>query len=405
MIDKYLPKLTFTVAVRTIAVGPPTQPDYVPLTPARLVDTRLGFTTVDSVNAGEGLRSRGTTLQFQVAGRGGVAADAVAASPNVTAVDALGGGFLTVYPCGSAQPLASNVNYSIAGTIPNAVLAKLGTGGTVCIFASEPTHLVVDINGYFPSTTSYRPLDPARLVDTRPEQLTVDGLQQASGKNADGNTMRVHVTGRGGVAADATSAALNVTVTQQDAPGFTTVFPCGANRPLSSSLNSVAGQTIPNLVVTDIGTDGDVCIYTQSTTHLVVDVNGYFPTVTRFHGIEPARLADTRVGFDTVDHVGPTQGYRDAGTTTVVHVTGRAGVPANATTAMLNVTATEAGNSGFVTVFPCGVERPLASNLNYVTGQTIPNAALTKIGVNGTVCLYTSQPTHLVVDVTGFFTD
>jgi len=86
-----------------------------------------------------------------------------------------------------------------------------------------------------------------------------------------------------------------------------------------------------------------------------------------------------------------------------VHVLGRGGVPAAASTAVLNVTVTEPTAAGYVTVYPCGIEPPLASNLNFVGGQTIPNAVLTKIGSNGDVCIYNSQATHLVADVTGYF--
>ena len=70
---------------------------------------------------------------------------------------------------------------------------------------------------------------------------------------------------------------------------------------------------------------------------------------------------------------------------------------------MLNVTVTEPHAAGYVTVFPCGIAAPLASNVNFVTDQTVANATIAKIGQDGQVCIYNSQATHLVVDVTGFF--
>ena len=84
-------------------------------------------------------------------------------------------------------------------------------------------------------------------------------------------------------------------------------------------------------------------------------------------------------------------------------VGGRGRVPAGATTVVLNVTVTEPQGAGFVTVFPCGINAPLASNLNYTAGQTVANAVVVKVGTNSSVCLFTSQPTHLVVDVSGSF--
>jgi alpha-tubulin suppressor-like RCC1 family protein len=69
----------------------------------------------------------------------------------------------------------------------------------------------------------------------------------------------------------------------------------------------------------------------------------------------------------------------------------------------LNVTVTGPTGPGFVTVWPCGQARPLASNLNFTAGQTVPNAVLVKLGAGGAVCLYNSATTHLVVDVGGWF--
>jgi hypothetical protein len=84
---------------------------------------------------------------LQVAGRGGVDADAKAVALNVTVTEASGAGFLTVFPCGVAIPTASNLNYVTGSTVPNAVISKLGTGGKVCLFAQRTTHLIVDVNG------------------------------------------------------------------------------------------------------------------------------------------------------------------------------------------------------------------------------------------------------------------
>lgn len=67
---------------------------------------------------------------------------------NVTAVLPQGPGFLTVYPCGSLRPLASKVNYFAGQVVPNAVLAKIGTDGKVCIFTLAATHILVDVNGF-----------------------------------------------------------------------------------------------------------------------------------------------------------------------------------------------------------------------------------------------------------------
>ena len=377
--------------------------DYLPLAPARLADTRPGHTTIDGLFAAGGPLAAGATLELPLAGRGGVPANAVAAALNVTVTEAGADGFLTVFPCGSPRPTASNLNYGVGTTVPNAVITKLGPNGRVCLFAQQSVHLVVDVNGAFPPETTYMSINPARVLDTRADHPTIDGGNQGTGAAAAGSITTLPVTGRAGVPADAIAVVLNVTVTEAGAAGYATVFPCGSTPPTASNLNYVQGTTIPNLVVAKIGNGGAVCVFTQSTVHLVADVLGYLPTGTTYSPLLPARLLDTRGGFPTIDGVLAGAGVRPLGTVTVVHVAGRGGVPADATTAVLNVTVTEPAADGYATVYPCGIDPPLASNLNFTTGQTIPNAVLARIGTDGNVCIFNSQPTHLVADVMGYF--
>jgi hypothetical protein len=123
----------------------------VALSPARLLETRDGLSTVDGALNGVGVRGVGSTTELQVAGRGGVPGDAAAVVLNVTVTGGVGPGFVTVFPCGSAQPNASNLNYLAGSTVANAVIAKIGVGGRVCLFVSNGTHLIADVNGYFPA--------------------------------------------------------------------------------------------------------------------------------------------------------------------------------------------------------------------------------------------------------------
>ena len=82
---------------------------------------------------------------------------------------------------------------------------------------------------------------------------------------------------------------------------------------------------------------------------------------------------------------------------------GHGGVPASGVSAVsLNVTSTESTEPGFVTVYPCGV-RPPTSSLNHLSGITTPNSVIAPLSAAGSVCLYTQQATHLVVDLNGWF--
>jgi hypothetical protein len=56
-----------------------------------------------------------------------------------------------------------------------------------------------------------------------------------------------------------------------------TVWPCGAPQPLASNLNLRQGGTRPNLVVVGVGANGRICLYTKLGTHLIADLNGFYP--------------------------------------------------------------------------------------------------------------------------------
>ena len=55
-------------------------------------------------------------------------------------------------------------------------------------------------------------------------------------------------------------------------------------------------------------------------------------------------------------------------------------VPADAKAAFLNVTTTNSGGTGFVTVYPCGSTQPLASSSNTAAGETRATLVAAKIG-------------------------
>jgi lysophospholipase L1-like esterase len=254
-----------------------------------------------------------------------------------------------------------------------------------------------------PPGTWFGSLTPARLLDSRTVNSTVDGLDAGMGLRPAGSITEVTVSGRGGVPTNATAAVLNVTAAGPTEPGFATVFPCGEPVPTASNLNVHTGQDIPNAVVAKIGANGKVCIYTDTATHLIADVDAWFTATTTFGSLTPARLLDSRTVNSTVDGLDAGMGLRPAGSITELRVSGRGGVPTNATAAVLNVTAAGPTEPGFATVFPCGEPVPTASNLNFHTGQDIPNAVVAKIGANGKVCIYTDTATHLIADVDAWF--
>ena len=378
-------------------------PGFLPLAPARLLETRAGLSTIDGQFAGAGTLVGGAIVELAVGGRGGVEVDASSVVLNVTVVEPAAAGFVTVYPCGSIIPNSSSVNFRATATVANAVVSKVGTGGRVCIFSNVATNLVVDVSGYFPFGAGFASIVPARLLETRPGLATIDGQWAGIGPSTGGTLVQLPVADRAGVDVDAAAVVLNVTVVDPTAAGFVTVFPCGTAAPNSSSVNFGAGATVANAVVTKVGQDGLVCLYSNVTTQMVVDVNGFFLAGVGFQSLVPARLLETRAGLSTVDSLFAGAGAVWSGGVVELQVAGRGGVAIDATALVLNVTVVDPAAAGFVTVYPCGSAIPNTSSVNFAAGATVANAVASKAGVGGRVCLYSNVATNLVVDVTGYF--
>ena len=127
-------------------------PRSLSISPARLYESRSGATekTFDGAQQGVGRTLAGKFATINITGREVVPNNATAVFLNVVAANPSRPGYLTVFPCGTKQPLASNVNYKGNDISFNAVLAKIGTNGNVCVYTSADTDLIIDINGYIP---------------------------------------------------------------------------------------------------------------------------------------------------------------------------------------------------------------------------------------------------------------
>lgn len=131
------------------AAGAPSDTMIMSLSPVRLADTRPGWVAADGLFFGTGPVPARGVVQVQVAGRGGVPADAKAAVVNVTVVGAAGGGFATVFPCGTV-PGTSSVNYlGVANeAVANEVIVKLSPTGSICVYTYAAANVLVDVAGY-----------------------------------------------------------------------------------------------------------------------------------------------------------------------------------------------------------------------------------------------------------------
>jgi hypothetical protein len=191
---------------------------------------------------------------LHIAGRGGAPATGpMVAVLNVTLTASTAAGFVTVWGSG-ARPATSNLNATRADhTAANLVIVPVDSNGDVHLYTDNGTHLIADLTGVF--TSGVAVIAPNRILDTR---NTV--------KPNPGQTVTVPV----GVPAG-TTVVLNVTATAATGPGFVTVWP-DKDRPNASNLNIVTtGQTIPNLVIVPVGADGNIRLYTDAGTHLIID--------------------------------------------------------------------------------------------------------------------------------------
>jgi YVTN family beta-propeller protein len=386
----------------------PQNATFVALYGVRALDTRNGTGGYDTpVGPGQ-------TLVLQVTGAQGLPTSGLTAVVlNVTATDPTASSYVTVYPDGQARPTASSLNFTAGETTANLVTVPVGADGAVDFYNnSGSVELIADLEGYYTDISpesSFLPAGPSRMLDTR------NGTGGYTTPVGPGATISLQVAGVDGVPSTGVVAVvLNVTATDPTASSYVTVYPDGEPLPATSNLNFTPGETVPNLVVAEVGADGKVDFYNHTgSVDLVADLAGYYATTSTssFVALSPLRVLDTRNGTGGyATPVGPGQMIS-------LQMTGVNGVPpieetsvdglppADVTAVVLNVTATDPTTSSYVTVYPDGETRPTASNLNFTAGETIPNQVVVPVGADGAIDFYNnSGSVDLVADLAGFFT-
>ena len=129
--------------------------------------------------------------------------------------------------------------------------------------------------------TSFVPITPCRLADTRPAPDTVGTRNTPIGPSG---TFTLGAHGSNGLCSSpaipigATALSLNVTAVDPTAPTFLTIFPTGATQPLTSNLNPTPGQPpVPNAVTVDVNALGQFNIFNKfGSVNVIVDIVGYY---------------------------------------------------------------------------------------------------------------------------------
>jgi len=400
---------------------PPMQ--YYPLPrPIRLLDTRLGAVACDTPGvplvAGQArtVLARGTCEGLTIP------ATAQAVVGNARVVNNVPGstdGYVVLYPSNVPRPTVSNLNYSSGQTVPNAFTIGLGSDGAFKALATSTTNFIVDITGYYappPTGLYYHPLPrPVRLLDTRAGASACDtpGAPLIGGQ---ARTQAARVTCDGVTIPSSAQAIVgNATVVNNTgaAGGFVTLYPSGEARPLAANLNYVQGQTVPNAFTVRLGnSDGAFNIHAATGINFIVDIAGYYSAQQADENgagllynslLTPVRVLDTRPGelacnrlsvSLTANAIQPLAGRRFCGIPGLARA-----VVGNATV----VNTLQGSTSGFITLHPSGTTVPIATNLNYVAGQTVSNAFTVLLGADGAFYIYPTTDTHFIADITGYF--
>jgi hypothetical protein len=423
---------------------------YSAVSPYRVCDTRppVGGISHNECNTGVGSnKTLGTngavTAQITTTVSGQVPLGAQAVVVNVTAIDhGSGPTFVTAYPAGESRPVASNINLAGRTVEANLVIVQLSSTGGITLFnAIGSTDVIVDVEGYFAATSGsageFHSIPPLRICDSRAGAGTICAgasstpLQALkwrdvvlSGLPPGAPTGTPSIPATPGTAA---AAVFNLTAVVGTQATYLTVAPalaghtCPTGAPSFSNVNPSAGIALPNRVISSLGPNQDVCVFSAAgSINFVIDVNGWFGSAgvsggVLFYSVPPTRVCDTRPTSGTECATSPPTPGLGPGQIRAVAIAGVLVVPAdNAhSTAPVAVVANLTGVVGTAatvfTLFPSDAARPRASDLNPSAGEVIANLAIVGLSttvsdLDGDVSLYNNLgDINAILDVAGWF--
>jgi len=367
---------------------------FVPVTPCRVADTR----TPDGPFGGPMLSPPAAgpdfSRDFVVPNSScGIPVNAQAYALNVTVVpqSPKGLGFLTVWPAGLPRPTASTINSDGRVKAVSAIVPP-GAASAIRIFVTDPTHVILDITGYFVSATdptglTFYPLAPCRVADSR-----VAGGPLAAGSTRDFPVLASSCS----IPSGAVAYSLNLTALPSGKLGYLTAWPSGQPRPGVSALNAPTGTPTANASILPAGAGGSISVYVTDTTDLIIDINGYFAPAASgglsLNTFGPCRVLESRPPVGTGAF---------SGTIDVSFPASACAVP-SAPAYLVNATVIPPGHFSYLTLWPSGTPQPGVSTLNAYDGAITSNMAIVPAS-NGSISAYARDPTNLVIDVFGYF--
>ncbi|MBB4910846.1 hypothetical protein [Actinophytocola algeriensis] len=359
--------------------------DFVPFTtPRKIWDTRTNNVKLKA----------GATASINAVNVGGVPATGVSAVLiRLTAAAPTAGTWLTAYPHNTTRPGVSMLNVGPGETLSNTAVVRPGANGQITIFnAYGDTHVVVDVQGYFTTSTGatnggFVPVTQRRVVDT-----TKTTIVPAGGS-------RTFDLAAGGVPAGASAAFVELTVpSSATATGWFTATPTGAAASTVGVINYENRQNSATGAVLPLTTDTRITFTNKGSApaHLVADIFGYFTrTATAGAGMRPVttRLYSGTLGANAVVDV-------QVGGTNGLPTRGIAG-------AMLSMQAGGGTSYGALRAWSTGGTEPGVAHTQYNATTHHRASVVVKPGTDGKVRIknYGSAATLIYIDLEGWFSD
>jgi hypothetical protein len=414
----------------TFVIGQPPAV-YVPITPCRVVDTRL---------AGGPLTNR-EIREYQIGGTGPIFAaqggrtggcniptNASAAEASVTAVSPTTSGFFRAYPADQPMPNATFLNYARNQDITNTGSITMASTGTTDIKARNfggTSHYVIDIQGYYidPAVLDgavYVPITPCRVVDTRLAGGPLTNREIREYQIGGTGPIFAAQGGRTGgcnIPTNASAAEASVTAVSPTTSGFFRAYPADQPMPNATFLNYARNQDITNTGSITMASTGTTDIKARNfggTSHYVIDIQGYYIDPAVLDGavyvpITPCRVVDTRLAGGPLTNR-EIREYQIGGTGPIFAAqggrTGGCNIPTNASAAEASVTAVSPTTSGFFRAYPADQPMPNATFLNYARNQDITNTGSITMASTGTTDIKArnfSGTSHYVIDIQGYY--
>ncbi len=360
---------------------------FASVAPTRLFDTR------DGADSALLLRTDGATTGPLTASRRGIVSDwaglpAGAASVwlNIAALPHAMPGFVSVGPLGATSS-TSAVNFFPPRLRANAAAVALGGANSIVFTASTDVDVVGDWTGAFATSGSgLRTHGPRRVLDTRASATPLVA----------GTPFSLDV----GAPADANGVVASVTVVGGEADGFLVAYPCAAAVPSTSNINFAAHLVSTTTVISELS-GGTVCFLSNQAVELIVDVTGFLVPdgELSYQAMLGARLLDTRTAGTRY------QGRLGVHQVIELPIQSLPGMPSEVFAVMANLVSISPGSRGYVSAFPCGAAVPATSSVNFDSDDPAAALVVSSLGTGasgpGSLCLFASARTDLVVDVVG----